>query len=62
MNVSIAVHVMGVNMKYGHPGVEGSIATFSCPPGLVLIGPNTSTCMKNGEWEPDPRELECTRA
>ena len=58
--VSVAVHVMGVDMKFGYQGIEvGSIATFSCPPGLVLIGPNSSTCMGNGEWEPDPREVKC---
>ena len=39
--------------------IEGSTTTFSCPPGLVLIGPNSSTCMGNGEWEPDPSRLMC---
>ena len=24
----------------------------------MLSGPGTSTCMGNGEWEPDPREAE----
>ena len=38
-----------------YPAVEGTSVTFSCPPGLVLTGPNTSTCMRNGEWEPDPK-------
>ena len=38
---------------------ESTNITLSCPPGLVLSGPSTSTCMGNGEWEPDPRELEC---
>ena len=38
---------------------EGSNVTFSCPPGQALTGPNMSTCMGNGEWEPDPWELEC---
>ena len=33
--------------------------TFSCPPGLVLTGPIASTCMRNGEWEPDLHELKC---
>ena len=39
--------------------IEGSNVTFSCPPELVLIGPNSSTCMGNGEWEPDPRGVKC---
>ena len=42
-------------------GVVGANVTFFCPPGLVLTGPNTTTCMENGEWEPDPRETACTR-
>ena len=40
--------------------VEGTTFTFSCPPGLALIGPNSTTCTGNGEWEPDPRGLTCT--
>ena len=39
--------------------LEGAIVTFTCPPGQVLNGRNTSTCTGNGEWEPDPREAEC---
>ena len=38
---------------------RGSSVTFSCSPGLVLTGPNSSTCMGNGEWEPDPRKAIC---
>ena len=41
------------------PILEGSNITFSCPPGLELIGPNSSTCAENGEWKPDPRGLLC---
>ena len=33
--------------------------SFSCLPGMVLNGPNSTTCMENGEWEPDPREVAC---
>ena len=40
--------------------IEGSTIMFSCPPGLVLTGPNYATCMENREWEPDPRRLVCT--
>ena len=39
--------------------LEGANVTFTCPPGQVLIGYSTSTCMGNGEWEPDPREVTC---
>ena len=43
-----------------NPALEGSSVNLSCPPGLVLTGPNTTTCMGNGEWEPDPMEAMCT--
>ncbi|MCG8621710.1 MAG: CCP domain-containing protein [Proteobacteria bacterium] len=39
--------------------VEGSIVTFSCPPELVLTGPNSATCTGNGRWQPDPSGLMC---
>ena len=39
--------------------VMGSNISFGCPPGLVLTGPNSSTCLGNGEWEPDPRDVRC---
>jgi hypothetical protein len=44
---------------YMDPLLEGTVLSFDCPPQYVLIGPNTTTCMVNGEWEPDPREVEC---
>ena len=42
-----------------YPALEGTSITFHCSPGLTLIGPVSSTCMGNGEWEPDPRKVEC---
>ena len=39
--------------------LEGTNITFICPPGLVLTGPSRSTCMGNGEWEPNPNDVEC---
>ena len=44
---------------YQDPALEGVNITFSCHGGL--IGPNSATCTGNGEWEPDPREVNCTR-
>ena len=38
---------------YHNPALEGATLTFSCPPGKTLIGPNITTCMENGEWEPN---------
>ena len=39
--------------------VEGTTIRFSCPPGLVITGPNSATCKENGEWEPDPSGVKC---
>ena len=41
------------------PVMEGFNVSFSCHSEFVLSGPNSSTCTKNGEWEPYPREIEC---
>ena len=41
------------------PAVEDSVVTFGCPGELVLNGFKTSTCIR-GEWEPDPRNLQCS--
>ena len=38
---------------------RGRNVTLSCTMGQVLSGPRLSTCMGNGEWEPDPREAFC---
>ena len=44
---------------YEDPALEGENITFSCRDGRALIGSNSATCMGNGEWEPDPREVNC---
>ena len=45
---------------YSDPALEGANVTFECSsPQLVLIGPNSITCVGNGEWEPDPRHVKC---
>ena len=48
----------------GYDGLplEGSTITFSCPPGMELIGPSLATCMENGEWEPDLSGLMCIKS
>ena len=43
----------------GYLKERGNNISFSCPLGLVLAGPNSSTCTGNGEWEPDPRDVIC---
>jgi hypothetical protein len=47
-------------LDYVDPALEGQIVIFACPPGQILNGSTSSTCIENGEWEPDPREVECT--
>ena len=42
-----------------YPLMEGQFITYTCPPGFVLTGPNASVCTGNGEWEPDPGEVDC---
>ena len=44
---------------YREPLLNSTILIFSCPLGLVLTGPNTTTCMENGEWEPDLSLVNC---
>ena len=44
---------------YTPTAVEGTTITYHCPPGAVLDGINSSTCMENGEWEPAPIEIHC---
>jgi hypothetical protein len=46
-------------MGFMDPAIEGSNVTISCSSGHVLNGANMAICMRNGNWEPDPREVEC---
>ena len=45
--------------EYSDPALEGHSVTFGCPPGLIMVGSNTSTCMENGKWNPDPVNVTC---
>ena len=45
---------------YEDPALDGKNITLVCSPGSMLIGPNSSTCMRNGKWEPDPEDVTCT--
>ena len=47
-------------VDYEDPTLEGQNISFTCRPGQMLNGSNSSTCMGNGEWEPDPRAVTCT--
>ena len=47
-------------LGYVDPALEGQNISFFCPsPGQAISGPNSSICMANGEWDPDPGEVEC---
>lgn len=46
-------------MGYHNPAVLGANATLICPFDQKLIGPNITTCVETGEWEPDPRNVKC---
>ena len=41
------------------PIPEGAKINFTCITGMELVGPNSTTCMGNGEWEPNPRDVTC---
>ena len=41
------------------PPIEGQLITYTCPTGFVLTGSNVSVCTENGEWEPDPGQVDC---
>ena len=45
----------------GPPVLEGATVNFYCSSGLVLIGNTSATCMAQGQWEPDPNKLTCSK-
>ena len=44
---------------YEDPALEGENIIFMCSPESMLSGPNASTCMRSGEWEPHPKDVAC---
>ena len=54
-----SVTVDGYDDYDSKPATENTNVTFLCPPGLTLIGPNSTLCKRNGEWEADLEELKC---
>ena len=47
-------------VNYSYPAINGTTAVFSCSrSGYVLTGPRSATCTGNGEWVPDPRQVQC---
>ena len=45
-------------VEYKEPTVEGTKVNFSCHPEYEPKGLLSAECMSNGEWVPDPKELE----
>ena len=43
---------------YTDPALEGDSVNLTCSVG-VITGSTTTTCMQNGEWEPDPTTVLC---
>jgi hypothetical protein len=58
-NPSVLIHSDVIVVGYEDPALIGDTITFSCPTGAIISGPNSSVCTGNGEWEPDPRKVEC---
>ena len=56
---ALIVDGMVTVMGYSNPARLASNISLSCPLGFVLIGPNRTTCMGNGEWEPNPGNVKC---
>ena len=57
-SVESSLNVLDYN-KSG-PAIVGTTVSFNCSmPGEVLTGSNTSTCIDIGQWEPDPRQINC---
>lgn len=46
-------------VEYTDTTLEGSNITFSCPPGIVLTGPNKTMSMNIEQWEPDLSRVKC---
>ena len=54
------IHNDVIVVGYEDPALEGENIIFTCPTGAILTGHNMSTCVENGEWEPNSREVECS--
>ena len=59
LNISVGSSLYILNYTDLELAVVGTTVSFNCSKANeVLIGPNTTTCMDNGRWEPDPSQLQ----
>ena len=49
-----------IAMGHINLALTGTVVTFSCPPGLMLNGPDSVMCTHNGQWEPALSEVNCS--
>jgi hypothetical protein len=49
-----------IAMGYRNLAVNGTVVTFSCPPGLTLNGQGSVMCTHTGQWEPAPSTVNCS--
>ena len=60
LNVLINEHLIIKASDDDQPSKVNTSLSFSCKsPERVLTGPNSTTCMDDGNWEPDPKDVEC---
>ena len=55
----IALYISLLEFSDPGPAFEGVTVNFTCAPGMILTGPNSTTCTESGLWEPDPRDTQC---
>ena len=49
-----------IAVGYRNLTINGTVVTFSCPPGLMLNGPKSVICTNTGQWEPAPSAVYCS--
>ena len=49
-----------IAMGHINLAVTGTVVTFSCPPGMMLNGPDSVMCTHTGQWEPTLSEVNCS--
>ena len=48
-----------LSTNFSDPATPGMLVIFRCSEDLVLVGPDSSACMDDGQWEPDPSKVRC---